>query len=212
MAQSQTAARSDTPGATQTVAFYTDPLCPWAWRTSLWIREVRKVRPIHVDWRMFCLEEVNKKDGTVDWQGGRSAAALRVMALVRRQHGNDAFDRFYLALGHARFDREEKYEPDVIEKALEEAGLDKGLCAQALSDDSTIEEVLTEHGKLVDRDGAFGVPTIVLDAGEGPGIFGPVIDNPVPQGEAAGELWDHTAWMIRQAPFYELKRSRKPAH
>jgi 2-hydroxychromene-2-carboxylate isomerase len=208
MAQSQTATRSDARTATQTVAFYLDPLCPWAWRASEWMRQVRQVRPVRVDWRFFCLEEVNKGDGEVDWEGGRSAPVLRVLALVRRQHGNEAVDRFYAALGQARFVRDEQYAPAVVEAALEAAGLDRGLRAAALADPSTRDAVLAEHAALVGRDGAFGVPTLVLDAGDGPGIFGPVSD-PVPQGEAAGELWDHVVWLTRQPGFFELKRSRK---
>ena len=49
---------------------------------------------------------------------------------------------------------------------------------------------------------------IVLDEGNGPGIFGPVI-KPVPEGEAAGELWDRFVWLIRQEGFFEVKRARR---
>ena len=51
---------------------------------------MRQVRPVEVRWQLFSLEEVNKGDGEVDWAGGRSAPVLRVIALVRRKHGNDA--------------------------------------------------------------------------------------------------------------------------
>ena len=174
------------------------------------MRQVCQVRPVEVRWKLFSLEEVNKgEDKTVDWEKGRSAPILRVLALVRRKHGEDAVDRFYQALCRARFEREQQLmDEGVCEKALEEAGLDPGLRAEALSDPATRDEVLAEHATLVERDGAFGVPTIVLDNGEGPGIFGPVI-KPVPEGEAAGELWDRIHWLLRQPGFYELKRSRK---
>ena len=176
------------------------------------MRQVCQVRPVEVRWRFFSLEEVNKGDKTVDWENGRSAPAMRVFSLVRRQHGEEAVDRFYSALGRARFEREEKLEPAVIEAALEEAGLDRGLRAAALADPSTREEVESEHAALVSSRGAFGVPTLMLDNGEGPEMFGPVID-PVPEGEAAGELWDRVLWLTRQPGFFELKRSRgTPAH
>ena len=174
------------------------------------MRQVRQVRPVTVRWKFFSLEEVNKgEDKTVDWEGGRSAPILRVLALVRRKHGEDAVDRFYQALARARFEQEKQLmDPGVCEKALEEAGLNPGLREQALKDQSTIDEVLAEHADVAARDGAFGVPTLVLDGGEGPGIFGPVI-KPVPEGEAAGELWDRVAWLLRQPGFFELKRSRR---
>jgi predicted DsbA family dithiol-disulfide isomerase len=172
------------------------------------------VRPVEVHWKLFCLEEVNKKEGTeVDWEKGRSAPVLRVLALVRRKHGDDAFDRVYDALGKARFVREETLnEPAVVEAALKEAGLDPGLRAEALADDSTREEVAAEHATVVANQGAFGVPTLVLREDQKSGIFGPVIDA-VPQGEEAGELWDHVKSLARQQSFYELKRSRPaPPH
>ena len=174
------------------------------------MRQVRQVRPVEVRWRFFSLEVVNKtEDKTVDWENGRSAPVLRVLAHVRRRHGNEAVDRLYDALGQARFVRDEKLDdPAVVEAALEAAGLDRGLRAAALADQSTREEVEAEHAAIVESRGAFGVPTLVLEDGEGPEIFGPVID-PVPQGEAAGELWDHVAWLMRQPGFFEVKRARK---
>jgi predicted DsbA family dithiol-disulfide isomerase len=174
------------------------------------MRQVRRVRPVEVRWRFFSLEEVNKGEGgTVDWEQGRSAPVLRLLALVRRRHGEEAVDRLYMALARARFERDEKLDdPTVAEAALEEAGLDRGLRAAALADPATRQEVEAEHAAIVARTEAFGVPTLVLDDGEGPEMFGPVID-PVPQGEAAGELWDRVLWLTRQPGFFELKRSRK---
>ncbi|HEX8243754.1 MAG TPA: hypothetical protein VF541_09670, partial [Longimicrobium sp.] len=75
---------------------------------------------------------------------------------------------------------------------------------------STREEVEREHAAVVERLGAFGVPTLVLDNGEGPGMFGPVI-MPVPKGEEAGEMWDHMLWLTRHQGFFEMKRGRGPA-
>ena len=171
------------------------------------------MRPVEVRWRFFSLEEINKGDGSVDWVKGRTAPVLRVLALVRRRHGEDAVDRFYQALARLRFEQERMFDKDteIVGDALEEAGFDRGLQAEALADDSTRDEVIAEHGAAAERVQAFGVPTLVLDNGEGPGMFGPVID-PVPQGEAAGELWDRVLWLTRQPGFFELKRSRPRAH
>ena len=143
---------------------------------------MRQVRPVEVRWQLFSLEEINKGDGEVDWNGGRSAPVLRVIALVRRKHGNDAVDKLYDTLAQQRFVSEKVYADEgVVEAALEAAGLDPTLKAQALADDSTREEVLNEHKEIVERLGSFGVPTIVLDDNTGPGMFGPVIRT-VPKG------------------------------
>ena len=58
---------------------------------------------------------------------------------------------------------------------------------------------------VVDEVGAFGVPTIVLPSSKG--VFGPVTAV-APEGEEAGELWDHVRWLADREDFFELKRSR----
>jgi hypothetical protein len=96
---------------------------------------------------------------------------------------------------------------DGIRAALQEIGADPSLLDDALADDATWEAVVQEHEQLVDRTGAFGVPTIELDGGDGPAIFGPVIYN-LPDDEEAVELWRHTTWLVRYGNFAELKRGR----
>src|SRR5712691_6956553 len=90
------------------VNFHFDPLCPLAWRTALWIREVRKVRPVDVTWRFFSLEVINRKEGIEpDYHDGSGWAGLRTLALARQRGGNDSVEQLYLALGAAQHGRKE---------------------------------------------------------------------------------------------------------
>ncbi len=45
------------------VDFHFDPMCPFAYQTSRWIRELRDQLGVTVHWRFFSLEEVNRFDG-----------------------------------------------------------------------------------------------------------------------------------------------------
>jgi predicted DsbA family dithiol-disulfide isomerase len=195
-----------TNGKAQEVQFYFDPICPWAWRTSLWIREAAKVRPIDVRWKFLSLDLVNRAAGNEPKPGHlQSWKPFRAMALARRQGGQEAVDRLYLAIGRARHERQEPLgDEGMIAAALDEAGLDRGLLAAALADASTEQEVREEHAGIA-ATGGFGVPTLVVD-GVKP-LFGPVIDD-VPEGEAAGELWDRVRWLMDHPNFLELKRAR----
>lgn len=188
------------------VSFFLDPVCPWAYRTSLWIREVRDVRPIDINWRFLSLRAVNEGTDALKASHGQSTDGFRVMALARREYGEDAVGRLYRTLGEARHERNEDIgQTEVLQRALTEAGLPPDLLERALQDESTQADVQADHAAGV-AVGAFGVPTIVIDD-EGHGFFGPVIRN-VPAGEQAGELWDHFAWLADQNDFYEIKRSR----
>ena len=125
---------------------------------------------------------------------------------MRRNYGNEGVGRLYEAIGRRTHEGEgEELSPQLVEKALRDAGLDPSLLLKALHDDSTIDDVRAEHKAVVSEVGAFGVPTIVLESGAG--IFGPVI-SPAPEGEEAGELWDHVRWLTERGYFYELKRER----
>lgn len=190
------------------INFHFDPLCPLAWRTALWIREVRKVRPVDVTWRFFSLEVVNRKEGvTPDFQKDGSWAAHRTLALARRQGGNDAVERLYLALGAAQHGRRESIKDlEIIQAAAKQADLDPGIVEAALADESTIQHVLADHEEAVRRYRAFGVPTLAIE-GSDVGFYGPIIQF-VPRGKDAGELWDYTSWALRQPNLFELKRDR----
>jgi predicted DsbA family dithiol-disulfide isomerase len=190
----------------ETIRFYTDPLCPWAWQGAKWIRQVASVRDISVEWRLFSLFYANEHhkefdDATRD----RYLLPLRVLALARREAGNEGAGRLYEAMGMLSHDGERKLDADVVGEAIERAGFDAELLARALDDPSTLEEVHREHEDVVAEVDAFGVPTIVLPSGKG--VFGPVTAI-APEGEEAGELWDHVRWLAEREDFFELKRSR----
>ena len=193
------------------IHFHFDPLCPLAWRTALWIGEVRNVRPLNVTWRLFSLEVVNRKEGVQpDYVNGSGWAALRSLALARREKGNEAIEKLYIALGNAAHGRKESIrERAVVATCAERAGLGADFVERALADESTIQDVLNDHEEAVKRYHAFGVPTIALE-GSNVGFYGPII-NTVPTGDEVGELWDFTAYALRYPNLFELKRDRAQA-
>ena len=83
------------------VDFHFDIMCPYAYQTSLWIREVRDLTGIDVRWRFFSLEEINRAEGKKhpwerEWSYGWSM--MRVGALLRRQ-GMELLDDWYRVAG-----------------------------------------------------------------------------------------------------------------
>lgn len=192
----------------QPIRFVFDPICPWAYQTSRWIRRLAELGHVDVDWGVFSLELANKNNEEAARKGhARSDLALRTVLLVRDEVGAAGVGRFYAALGQRVHERGEALEEaDTVHGALVDAGLEPVLADKAIGDDDVWERVLAEHRALVERTRSFGVPTIVLDGGDGPAMFGPVISN-VPDDEAV-ELWQHVSWLTRYANFSELKRER----
>lgn len=187
------------------IQFYFDPLCPWAWMTSLWVREVRKEQPLEIEWKFFSLSGINDRDP--QWHG-----PLRICSLARREGGNDAVDRAYLALGRLFHERSDSFDEidnlaQVARPYLEAVGLDPSLAERALSDESTYDEVINEQREATEKLGAFGVPWIVIGDNDY-GFFGPVIGQLV-QGQDAVDLWEHFRFMGTRPYLYELKRGRK---
>jgi predicted DsbA family dithiol-disulfide isomerase len=189
------------------LTFFFDPVCPWAWRTSLWIRDVQRQRELDVRWRFFSLAIINNYAAERPYM----LAPLRALALVERIGGNEAVDRAYLAMGTALHERGESIRKEgaverIIPAALSEAGFDASLYQRALDDPSTLEAVEADHTVATEQYAAFGVPWLVLD-GQKFGFYGPII-QPVPQGDEVLALWEHTSWMLSRPYLYELKRER----
>lgn len=194
----------------ETVKFHFDPRCPWCYQTSRWIRRLEELGEVQADWGVFSLEVVNLEEGKDPRDlDAVSGPALRTAIVIRDKEGSRAIGPFYAALGKRIWEQAPPAEDQLqaVREALEEAGLDPALLDQALEDPGTWDEVLAEHRALIERTRSFGVPTIVLDGGSGPAIFGPVISE-LPNDEDAVELWRHTAWLTRYENFSELKRNR----
>ncbi len=192
------------------VDFHFDIMCPYAYQTSLWIREVRDLAGIDVRWRFFSLEEVNRDEGKKhpwerEWSYGWSM--MRVGAYLRRQDMG-LLDRWYAAAGAALHEHGRKpHRPDVAEAILSEIGLDPGIVADAISDPTTGDEVLAEHELVVSK-GGFGVPTMIFDDGQT--LFGPVLVDP-PRGDAALRLWALVTGWLEFPTVYEMQRPKAPA-
>ncbi|MEU2792297.1 disulfide bond formation protein DsbA [Streptomyces sp. NPDC007100] len=190
------------PGAT--ADFWFDPVCPYTWVAAQWMREVARVRPVRVRWRLMSLQvlnegrEVNPEDPDGEW-GAYLWAPVRACAAVEQRYGQEALDRFYAALGVRLHHRGEW---DGIERALVDAGLPGGLAAAAWTTeyDAVIRASHARGIALVGED--VGTPVIAAD---GAAFFGPVV-SPAPRGAAAGRLWDGVLLMASVPGFYELRR------
>jgi predicted DsbA family dithiol-disulfide isomerase len=192
------------------VEFYFDVMCPWAYQTSLWMREAALQRDLRVHWRFFSLEEVNREpDKKHPWERPWSYgwSMLRVAAMLRRR-SEDHVDRFYAAAGAALHQQGRRVQDRaVLEEVLIEASLDVGVVDASLTDPVVDQEIRSDHQRVLDL-GGFGVPTLVLD-GVTP-LFGPVI-APAPTGPEAGRLWDLVAGWADYPYLYELRRPKSPA-
>ena len=201
---------ADSPTRPTGVDFHFDIMCPYAYQTSLWIRNVREETGLDIRWRFFSLEEINRQEGKKhpwerEWSYGWSM--MRVGALLRRQDMS-LLDRWYATAGRALHEEGRKpHRAEVAEELLVEMGLDPGLVAEAIGDPTTGDEVRAEHDRVVAR-GAFGVPTLVFDDDQL--LFGPVLVDP-PEGAAAVRLWDLTTGWLEFPRVYELQRPKAAA-
>jgi 2-hydroxychromene-2-carboxylate isomerase len=208
------------------IHFYFDPVCPFAWMTSKWVRLVQDRRDYRVDWRFISLRLLNSHIDydahfPPEYEAGHTAGLrlLRLAARTREEHGRDAVEPLYAALGARIFDQEER-DTARDETALREqrgtrgfvepvlAGLGLPLAlAGALDDpawDSVVQAETDEALTLTGKD--VGTPILHFEPPEGVAFFGPVISR-LPDDDQALELWDHVIALARFPGFAEMKRS-----
>lgn len=193
------------------IRFHLDPRCPWCWQTSKWMRQLHRLGVVEASWGLFSLEVVNFDRPIEEFDETRSIAApsQRTFVVVRDELGQEAASAYYEQLGHRYFELEEDLQKEsTVKAALADAGLDTSAYDRAMADPLSWQVVLSEHLDLVNNTSSFGVPTIRLDGGSGPAIFGPVISNPPTSDEDAVNLWKSVSWLIRYENFSELKRNR----
>jgi 2-hydroxychromene-2-carboxylate isomerase len=187
------------------IEFFFDPMCPYAYQTSLWIRDVRAEIGLDIAWRFFSLEEANRPEGKKHpWE--REIAygwtPMRVAAWLRRQ-SMEWCDLFYETCGKAlHVDGQRFYDPVVVRDLLHQANLPANAWDEALADDTTNDDVRKDHDEAVAMHAGFGVPIIVIPHGRP--VFGPVV-APAPPRERAVELWNITVAYSRFPGLYEIK-------
>jgi hypothetical protein len=202
---------------------YFDPVCPFCWMTSKWVRMVAARRQYEVDWRFISLRLVNARVDYAthfppEYEAGHTAGLrlLRLAARTRAEHGREAVGRLYEALGAKIFDA--GFVPDsaadhgargtrpFVAPVLAEAGLPAEL-ADALDDprwDAVVQAETDEALALTGRD--VGTPILHFAPPDGAAFFGPVISR-LPREDEAEKLWEHVVGLARFPGFAELKRS-----
>jgi 2-hydroxychromene-2-carboxylate isomerase len=200
--------------------FWFDPVCPFAWLTSTWVRSVAAQRRYSVEWRLISLRLLNRHVDYAaqfppEYEAGHTAGLrlLRVAARARAEHGPAVLDGLYAALGARVFEDpagqpspERATSPDLVGEVLAEAGL-PGDLAGAVDDpawDEVVQADTDEALRLTGRD--VGTPVLHFQPPHGTAFFGPVISRR-PSDEEALELWDHVLGLARFPGFAELKRS-----
>ena len=186
------------------VDFHFDVMCPWAYQTSRWIRNVRAQNGLIINWKFFSLEEVNLREGKKhpwerDWSYGWSM--MRIGAILRRQ-SMDNLDKWYERSGRALHEEGKRpHDPDVARHLLEEIGMDPNIVDESLLDESTHDEIKDDHQRVIDA-GGYGVPTLFF--GDHP-LYGPVLIDP-PEGEKAMRLWDTVVSWLELPDLYEMQK------
>lgn len=190
------------------IDFWFDPICPWAWLTSRWMTEVSEVLGHNVAWRPFSLTILNEDEDLGEYQEMLKRGLAFGLALVaaQREHGNEAVWKLYTELGN-RIHHEKRDDADVLTDAVEAAGLPAALALVAVEDFESTEKLLrtsTEDGINAVGPGV-GIPIIAVND---KAFFGPVV-TPRPKGEDAIKLWNAVYFSTQTPGFYELKRGRE---
>ncbi|WBL18419.1 DsbA family protein [Citricoccus sp. NR2] len=189
------------------VDFWFDPICPFAWITSRWIKEVERVRNITVRWHIMSLSVLNEgRDLDEGYRELMDRAWLpaRSVVQVRERHGEDKIGDYYTALGTEIHNNGNKDFESAVANALNELGLDADLLDDARTD-ALDTELRASHREGISKVGDdVGTPVVAFND---TAFFGPVLTR-IPRGETAGKIFDGAVALGSYEYFYELKRSR----
>ncbi|AKK11675.1 mycothiol-dependent nitroreductase Rv2466c family protein [Corynebacterium uterequi] len=194
------------------VTFYFDVSCPFAWKTSRWIKEVATVRDLAIEWTPMSLSILNE-GADIPAAYARKMEAnwgpARVFAKVK-QEAPEKVGELYTIMGELIHEQGNggkegfgAYDA-IIAQALDAAGLDADYAAAAHNEDVDAQ-LRVYHQAGQDAVGSdSGTPIVQIGDNA---FFGPVITR-YPAGEDAGKLFDAYETLAAYPYFFELKRNR----
>jgi 2-hydroxychromene-2-carboxylate isomerase len=187
--------------------FWFDPICPFAWISSRWIKEVERVRDVSVTWHVMSLAYLNQdKDIPKEYRSILEPGwgPVRVLVAAEQRYGREVLFPLYTAMGERIHLEKQPVSRELVAEAVAEVGLDPAL-VDAMDDASYDSAVKESHHEGMDQVGDdVGTPTIAFD---GAAFFGPVLSR-IPRGEDAGQVWDGCVALAKVPYFFELKRTR----
>jgi len=137
---------------------YFDFTCGYSYRAMHWLD---LVPDLTVEWRTFSLKEVNREPGE-SWLEATSPPSISVFAqaLAHAARAGD-YDRYH----HAVFEAMHGEHRRLSEEEFLQIAADAGADVDAFNRDrgAWVGRVGAEHYDAVERLGAYGTPTVVLD-------------------------------------------------
>ena len=223
----ETSTAEPLPGGPYDLEFFLDPMCPFAWQTSVWVRRVAELRSLRIGWRFISLQLLNTELAHAEVSAERRSIylagtrVLRLAAAAREAGGNEAAGSIYEQWGTGLWNTERngrdfgKVRNEFLDGAdlgafLEKAGLSRDLVSTA--DDERYDDVIRAETLLaLDRAGTeLGTPIITFDAAnDGKSFFGPVISTALSDDDAL-KLYDAIVTLTQLGSFSELKSSKRP--
>jgi len=183
---------------------YLDPVCPFAWIASRWVREVQALRPdVAIELRLMSIAVLNEGRELDPWYREFNDSSWPTVRVAAALEAGGRFEEFYEAFGrYAHVERRDDWDA-VLPMVMTELGLPASYVEAAVADPATEQALRATHAQLCDAVGLeAGTPTLVVD---GVATFGPVL-RAIPRGDHALALWDAMTLLATVPALTEVKR------
>lgn len=190
------------------VTFHFDPVCPWTWRASRWLRQVTEMRDVSVEWAPLSLAILNEGKITEAYREPLEASfsALRLVEALRSGGRHDEAGRLYTEIGERTHTKGTLISAAVVREAVTAAGLSAE--AAVLDDTSWDDAVRAAHEKAIASAGPdVGSPVLTTPSAER-GLHGPILAG-IPDPEESLAIWASIEPLLRSRIFLEVRRGRR---
>jgi hypothetical protein len=182
---------------------YADPVCPFGWIASRWLRELQGLRRAEVALHPMSLWVLNEHRELDEWYRDFNEESWVPAQVAAATATYGRFEDFYEAFGHRVHVEGETDWLQATADALSQCNLPASLIDSAPADhanEAALRATLKALNKLVGLE--TGTPTLLVNDHA---VFGPVL-RAVPRGDDAVALMDAMTALVRVPAFTEVRR------